>query len=244
MLKTISSSVLSISKSGDSTTSLEVPVFQEVPSVPVFGCPRSKEVFSYIWMEFPDSCSWLLVLPLGTEGKSLATSSLHPFYSTRQVFVQADKIPLSIILSRLISAGSCILASHDKYSKPLMIFIYICWAYFDFLVSLGQGNVELNTTLQIPNFVIKTLLFMPDLLMKKIKTHRLSRLIHSTRKILTLFFITKCCHLPFLYLQWALFLSNFFCLQNSFCLKKLCWIICIFPKLRFISSSLIKKCCN
>lgn len=192
----MSSRVLSISKSGGSTTSL-CNLLQCLATLTV-----RKWFLTLKWNFLVHAhCLWsFLWAPMGRVWLHLLCTLFLPPTPPNQAFVQIDKIPLSLLLSRLNSPGSFTLSSYDKCSKPLIIFVDTCWTCSGLFVSLIVGSLELDATLQISSFVINMLLFMSELLIKN-KQNRFSRLLKSTRKHFILFFNNNCCQLPVLYLH-------------------------------------------
>lgn len=115
----VSKRLLSMSKVGDSTTSLGTLCQSSVTLTgkKCFLMCRGNLLCSGL-------CPWPLVLPLGTTGKSQALSFSH--------FL----ILLSFLCSRLDSPSSHSLSLHEKCSSPLFIRVALCWTHSSMSMSL------------------------------------------------------------------------------------------------------------
>ena len=69
------------------------------------------------------------------------------FAPSLQVFVHTEKIPLSLLFSRLNCPSCPSLSSHDRCSNPFMNFLAFHGTHSSLSVSLGLGIPELDPTL-------------------------------------------------------------------------------------------------
>ena len=58
-----------------------------------------------------------------------------------QIFIHMDKIPLSLLFSRLNSPISLSLFLCDRYSLPLIIFKTLCWTHCPCLSCTGEPSI-------------------------------------------------------------------------------------------------------
>ena len=133
--------LLRISKDGDSMISLGSLCHCSVTLTVKKLCLMFRQSLPYCSL-----CPLPLVLSLGTTGKSLAPSSLHPPFSYLWTFVRS---PWSFLFSRPRSPSSLSLFSQGEVFQSLHHVCDLCWSVQYLHVSLVLGSPELDTALQV-----------------------------------------------------------------------------------------------
>lgn len=97
-------------------------------------------------------CPYPLVLSLGSSKKGLALPSvlLH-----HQMFIHIDRIPPSLLFSRLNRARSPHFSSYERCSSPLMIFVAHGWTCLSKSMSfLNWGGKTAGKTGNLVHFIL------------------------------------------------------------------------------------------
>lgn len=70
---------------------------------------------------------------------------LHLFYFPHQAFIHVDKMPLTLLSSRLNVSSSLSICSYDRCSSPLIIFVLLCWTHSSMSLFLLYWRAQVGT---------------------------------------------------------------------------------------------------
>lgn len=70
---------------------------------------------------------------------------LHLFYFPHQAFIHVDKMPLTLLSSRLNVSSSLSICSYDRCSSPLIIFVLLCWTHSSMSPFLLYWRAQVGT---------------------------------------------------------------------------------------------------
>ena len=142
----MSNQVLSISKAGDTTTSLG----NLCQCSTAFTVKKFIIHSSFVYFGL---CPLPLVLSLGTTKDSpVLSSSLH-----HQVFMHTDKTPLSLLSCGLSSPSSLSLSLYERCSSPFIIFVALHETLLTRLLVTGSSELSVFCLLISSSSAITTL---------------------------------------------------------------------------------------